>query len=153
MFAPEQPITGKKLCYAINDYYHFSPGTTKKIKSKHIEESTEDMDTVDDNSMRFHVDTLVFKVFGKVEHRGEVTDYDPVNKLYHIVYDNDETKEYYHNKVRGQPKKNISMRKQKRKPKSAKFHYLHSKYTPKNSDYVEHVMTLTVENIRSITSL
>ena len=27
-FAPEQPITGKKLCHAIDEYHHFSPGTT-----------------------------------------------------------------------------------------------------------------------------
>ena len=31
--------------------------------------------------------------------------------------------------------------------------YLHSKYAPKESDYVGHVMTLTVETIRSIASL
>ena len=51
---------------------------------------------MDDGSIRFHVGTRVFKVFGKVEHRGEVKSYDPVNKLYHIVYDDDNTKEYYH---------------------------------------------------------
>ena len=60
--------TAKKLRRAIDDYHHFSPGTTKKIKSKHIEEPAEDMDAVDDNSTRFHVGTPVFKVFGKVEH-------------------------------------------------------------------------------------
>ena len=96
-FAPERPITGKKLRHAIDDYHHFSPGTTKKIKSKHIEGPIEDMDAVDDNSTRFHVGTPVFKIFGKVEHRGIVTGYDPVNKLYHIVYDDDDTEEYYHN--------------------------------------------------------
>ena len=85
-FSPECPIiTGKKLRRAIDDYHHFSPGTTKKIKSKHIEEPAEDMDAVDDNSTRFHVGTPVFKVFGKVEHRGEVTGYNPVTKLYNIT--------------------------------------------------------------------
>ena len=29
-FAPERPITGKKLRRAIDDYHHFSPGTTKR---------------------------------------------------------------------------------------------------------------------------
>ena len=67
-FAPERQITGKKLRHAIDDYHHFSPGTTKKIKLKHIKEPAEDMDAVDDNSTRFHVGTPVFKVFGKVEH-------------------------------------------------------------------------------------
>ena len=35
----------------------------------------------------------------------------------------------------------------------AKIHYLHSKYAQKESEYVEHVMTLTVKNIQSIASL
>ena len=38
MFTLERPITGKKLCHTIDDYHHFTPGTTKKVKSKHIEE-------------------------------------------------------------------------------------------------------------------
>ena len=100
-----------------------------------------------------YVGTLVFKVFGKIEHWGKVTGYDPVNKLYHIIYDNDDTKEYCHNKVRDQRKRTLSKRRQWRIPKSAKIHYLHSKYAPKKSDYVEHVMTLTVEKIQSIASL
>ena len=73
--------------------------------------------------------------------------YDPINKLYHIVYDNDNTEEYYHNKVRDHQKKSLSKRRQWWKPKSAKVHYLHSKHASKESDYVEHVMTLTVETI------
>ena len=52
MFAPERPITGKKLQHAIDDYHHFTPGATKKVKLKHIEESTNDMADVDDNSTR-----------------------------------------------------------------------------------------------------
>ena len=106
------------------------------------------MDTIDDNSTRFHVCTSVFKVFGKVEHQGKITGYNPVTKLYHIVYDDDDdTKEYYHNKVRDQGKITLSKRRQRRKPKSATIHHLHSKYDPKESNYMEHVMTLTVENI------
>ena len=65
-FSLEQLITGKKLRHAIDDYYHFSSGVTKKIKAKHIEELSEDMDTVHDNSTRFHVGTPVFKVLGKL---------------------------------------------------------------------------------------
>ena len=76
-----------------------------------------------------------------------------MTKLYHITYDDDDNEEYYHNEVRDQRKRTLSKRRQWRKPKSAKIHHLHSKYAPKESDYVEHVMTLTVENIRSITSL
>ena len=72
-FAPERPITGKKLRHAIDDYHHFPPGTTKKIKLKHLEEPADDMRDVDDDSTRFHLGTVVFKVFGRVEHKGEVT--------------------------------------------------------------------------------
>ena len=114
IFASEQPITGKKLHHAIDDYHHFSPGTNKKIKSKHVEEPTKNMDTIDDGSTRFHVGTPVFKVFGRVDHRDEVTGYDPVNKLYHIIYDDDDdTKEYYHNEVRDQHKIILSKRRQR----------------------------------------
>ena len=62
-FAPERPNKGKKLRHAIDDYHHFFPGTTKKIKSKHVEELAGNMDAVDDNSTHFHVGTVVFKVF------------------------------------------------------------------------------------------
>ena len=51
------------------------------------------MADVDDTSTRFHVGTVVFNVFGKVEHRGKVTGYNPVTKLYQIVYDDDDTKQ------------------------------------------------------------
>ena len=118
---PERPITGKKLWHAIDNYHQFSPGTTKKVKSKHLEEPANDMHDVDDNSTRFHVGTIVFKVFGKVEHRGKVTGFDPVNKLYHIVYNDDDSEEYYHNEVRDQQQRSLSKRRQWRKPKSAKI--------------------------------
>ena len=121
-FAPERPITGKKLWHTIDDYHHFPTGTTKKVKSKHLEEPAYDMRDVDDNSTRFHVDTIVFKVFGKVEHQGEVTRYDLVNMLYHIVYNDDDSEEYYHNEVRDQQKRCLSKQRQWRKLKSAKIH-------------------------------
>ena len=110
------------------------------------------MADVDGNSTRFHVGTVVSKVFWKVEHRGRVTGYNLVTKLYQIVYDDDDTEQYYHNEMRDQRKKSLSKRKQWRKPKSAKIHHLHSKYAPKESDYEEHVITLTVKNIQSIAS-
>ena len=112
MFALERPITGKKLCHAIDDYHHFTPGTMKKVKSKHVEEPADDMADVDDTSTRFHVGTVVFKVFGKVEDRGKVVGYDPVTKLYQIVYDDDDTEQYYHNEVRDQQKRSLTKRRQ-----------------------------------------
>ena len=111
-FALERPITGKKLRHDTNDYQDFSPGTTKKIKSKHLEEPSEDILPVDDGSTRFHVGTPVSKVFKKVEHQGSVKEYDLVNKLYHIVYNDDDTEEYYHNEVQDQWKQTLSKRKQ-----------------------------------------
>ena len=57
------------------------------------------MFAVDDESTRFHVGTHVFKVFGKVEYQGSVTGFGSVSKLYHIVYDDDDTEEYYYNEV------------------------------------------------------
>ena len=153
MFAPERSITDKKLRHAIDDYHHSTPGTTKKVKSKHIKEPADDMADVDGTSTCFHVGTVVLKVFGKVEHQGKVVGYDPVTKLYQIVYEDDDTEQYYHNEVRDQQKRSLTKKRQWEKPKSAKIHYLHSKYAPKESYDVEHVMTLTVETFRSIASL
>ena len=65
-FAPERPITGKKLWHAIDDYHHLSPGTTKKVKSKHLEEPADDMRDVDDNSTRFHVGTIFLQCLAKL---------------------------------------------------------------------------------------
>ena len=85
-FAPERPITGKKLKRAIDDYHYFVPGTTKKVKGNHFEEPATDMDAVDDGSTRYHVGTIVYKVFAKTEYKGTVTGYDPSRKLYHVIY-------------------------------------------------------------------
>ena len=109
-FAQEHPITGKKLCHAIDDYHHSTPGTTKKVKFKHVEEPTDDIAYVDDSSTRFHVGTVVFKVFGKVEDRGKVVGYDPVTKLYQVVYDDDDTEKYYHKEVRDQQERSLTKR-------------------------------------------
>ena len=66
------------------------------------------MDAVDDNSTRFQVGIVVFKVFKKVEHTGKVTGYNPVAKSYQIVYDDEDTEQYYHNEVGDQQKKSLS---------------------------------------------
>ena len=76
-----------------------------------------------------------------------------MNKLYHIVFDDDDTKEYYHNELRDQHKRTLPKRRQRRKPKLFNICYLYPKNTPKESDYMEYVMTLVVENILSIASL
>ena len=76
----------------------FCPGTTKKIKLKHLEEPSKDILAIYNDSTRYYVDTIGFKVFGKVEHRGTILGYDPVNKLYHIIYD-DDAEEFNDNEV------------------------------------------------------
>ena len=89
---------------------------------KHLEEPADDMSDVDDNSTRFHVGTTVFKVFGNVEHQGQVTGYDPANKLcHHIFYDDDDSEEYYHNEVKNQRKISLSKRRQWRNPSPPRF--------------------------------
>ena len=123
------------------------------MKQKYVEEPTKDIQDVDNGSTRFYVGTPVFNVFRKFKHRGEVKGYDLVNKLYHIVYDDDEPKEYYYNVVQDKRKQTWLKRRQWQKPNLAKIHYLHLIYAPKVSNYVEYSIALTVENIRSIASL
>ena len=107
------------------------------------------MDNVDDNSTKFYVGTPVSKVFGKVEHQGKVTGYNPVTKLYHtmMIPKNTNTIKWEINN------RELSKREDKEKLKSVKIHHLHSKYAPEEFDYVEHVMTLTVQTIRYVASL
>jgi hypothetical protein len=103
-FAPERKISGKKLKQAMDNYHHFSPSTTKKIKSNSIGESPDNLDTVDDGSTRYHVGTTVYKTFSDEEFKDKVTGYDSATKLYHILYEDEDTEDYYHNEVRDQQK-------------------------------------------------
>ena len=57
------------------------------------------MADVDDDSTRLLVGTKVFKVFNDVKYKGTVTGYDHTKQLYHILYEDCNTKDYYHNKV------------------------------------------------------
>ena len=58
------------------------------------------MDDVDDNTTRFPVGTKIFKVFNDVEYKGTVTGYDHKRKLYHILYEDGDAEDFYHNEVR-----------------------------------------------------
>ena len=86
-------------------------------------------------------------MFWKIEHQGKVTRYDSVNKLFHIVYDGDYTKEYYHNEVKREYNGENSSQ--------SRFISCTPSMLLKNSTikYVKHVMTLTVKDIWSIASL
>ena len=64
-----------------------------KVCHSDLEEPRKDVLAVDNGATRSHVGIPFFKVFGKVEHGGTVLGYDPVNKLYHIIYDDDDDTE------------------------------------------------------------
>jgi hypothetical protein len=115
-FAPEKKISGKKLKQAMDNYHHFSPGTTKKIKSNSIGESPDNLDTVDNGSTRYHVGTTVYKTFSDEEFKGKVTGYDSATKLYHILYEDEDTEDYYHNEVRDRQKPVLDISKRWKRP-------------------------------------
>ena len=96
-FALEKKLLGPKFKKAIDEYYGYTLGTTKNIKSK--PERMQDMDEVDDGSTRFVADTKIFKIFNDVEYKGTVTGYDHKLSLYHILYENNNDEDFYHNKV------------------------------------------------------
>ena len=73
--------------------------------------------------------------------------HNPVTKLHQIVYDNNDTKQNYYNEVRDQRKRLLTKRRQWKKPKLAKIHYLHSKYAPKESDNVERSIASLRSNV------
>ena len=97
-FAPENKLLGTKLKKAMDYYYGYTPGTTKNIKSKPLSDS--DLQDVDDGTKRYEVGTKIFKIFNDVEYKGSVTGYDPKRKLYHILYDDGDMEDFYHNEVK-----------------------------------------------------
>jgi hypothetical protein len=105
---------------------------------------------------RYHVGTTVYKAFSDEEFKGKVTFYDSTSKLYHILYEDDDTEDFYHNKVRDQQKPALDISKRWKRPKqpsTKQINCLLAKYAPMESDYTEHVMSLKTESIRAIASL
>ena len=96
-YAPEDKLLGNKLKKYIDEYNGYTPGTTKTIKSK--PEESPDMADVEDDSTRFVTGTKVFKVVNDVEYKGAVTGYDHKTRLYHILYEDGDVEDYYHNEV------------------------------------------------------
>ena len=96
-FGPEKKLLGNKLKKAFDEYTGYTPGTTKIIKSK--SEESPDMADVDDDSTRFLVGTKVFKVFNDIEYKGAVTGYDHKKRFNHIIYEDGDAEDYYHNEV------------------------------------------------------
>ena len=88
-----------------DELYGYTSDTTKTIKSN--AEKLPDMKDADDGSTRFPLETYVYKVFNNLEYRGKVQGHNPNITLYHIVYDDRDTENYYHNEVRNYCAKNV----------------------------------------------
>ena len=58
------------------------------------------MKEVVNESTTFYVGTKTFKVFNDVEYKGSVKGYDHKKRLYHILYEDGDTEDLYHNEVR-----------------------------------------------------
>ena len=153
-FAPEDKLLGNKLKKAINEYNGHTPGTTKTIKSK--PEELPDMADVDDDSDRFITGTKVFKVFNDVEYKGTVTGYDHKKKLYHILYEDGDAEDYYHNEVRdlqaGVVKRHPKRKRWKKKTSKMLTNSI-KKFAPTDMELEEHVMSLSIEDIRAIATV
>ena len=139
--APKKKLTGKKLKEAIEDYHNFTPGMSKKIKE---EVETNDPYGFDDGTTRHSIGTKVWKVFGGLEYEGTIIGYIHKQKWYHILYNDGDTEDFYHNKVKDHLK---PTRSKKFQWKKAKMNHLKAKFAPKEIDYLEHVMTLDVGTI------
>ena len=142
-FASKRKLQGVKLKKAMDDFYGYSPSTTKTIKLE--PDKLPDMKDVDDGSTQYPLSTYVYKVFNDIEYRGKVQEYDPHKKLYFIVY---KVRNYCMANVKQYPK-----RKQWRKRKSIALTNLMQKYTPTEADSDEHIPSLSVKDIRAIASI
>ena len=114
------------------------------------------MKDVDDGSERFGLGKTVYKDFNDIEYRGKLQGYNPHTKLYFIVHDDGDKEDYYHNEVKEYCEDNIKRHPRKkrwRKRKSLVLTNLMQKYAPTEIDSDEHVPTLSVEDIRAITTI
>ena len=153
-FVPERKLQGAKLKKAMDDFYGYAPCTTKTIKSK--PETLPDMKDVDDGSERYGHGTIVYKVFNDIEYKGTVQGYDPHRKLYFIVYEDGDKEDYYHNEVKAYCEDNVKRHPRRKRWNNRKSVVLTNpmhKYAPTEADSDEHVPTLSVEDIRAITSI
>ena len=78
-FTPEKKLLGAKLKKAMDDYYGYTPGTTKTIESKPVYYS--DLQDVYDGTKRYDFETKIFKIFNDVEYKGTITGYNCKKKV------------------------------------------------------------------------
>ena len=96
------------------------------------------------------------KVFNDVEYKWTVTGYDHKRKIYHILYEDGDTKDFYHNEVRvlcvGTIKWYPKKKQWKQKMKAAVTDFI-QKFSCTTKDMYEHIMSLLVEDVRATASL
>ena len=153
-FAPEKKLLGAKLKKAMDNYYGYTPGTTKNINSKPV--SDYDLQDVDDGTKRYEDGTKIFKIFNDVEYKGTITGYDPKKKLYHILYEDGDMEDFYHNEVKqfhaDTVKRYPKKKRWKRQTRKTAIQFI-QKFAPTELEIKEHVMSLSVEDITAIASL
>ena len=72
---------------------------TDQVKPEFDNEELELLDAP--NEEQYKIGTKIFKIFNDVEYKESVTGYNFDTKLYQILYEDDDTEEMYHNKVKG----------------------------------------------------
>ena len=101
-FAYEEPLLGKKLKRAIDDYHALTPGTIKRICNKHPDDDSDDEGVsfdLDNGTKQFEIGFLIYKVFDNREYKGKIIGYDFQHQLYQVRYKDDNKEEFYHNKI------------------------------------------------------
>ena len=74
-FACAEPMDGKKLKRAIDDYHDLTPGTTKQIRDKYPADDDDDDGVsfdLDDRTKRFDIGFTIYKVFDNREYKGKI---------------------------------------------------------------------------------
>ena len=77
-FACAEPMDGKKLKRAIDNYIHdLAPGTTKQIKDKYPDNDSDDGVSfhLDNRTKRFDIGFKIYKVFDNREYKGKIIRY------------------------------------------------------------------------------
>ena len=78
-FARAEPMDGKKLKQAIDDYHDLTPGTTKRICDKYPDDDGDDDGVsfdLGDRTKRFNIGFPIYKVFDNKEYKEKIIEYD-----------------------------------------------------------------------------
>ena len=109
------------------------------------------------DTSKLDIGTKIFKVFNDVDDKGNVPGYDHKKQLYHILHENGDGEDFYHNEVKDfhadTVKQHLKKKKWKRRTKKGAIQFI-QKFAPTELEVEEYVMSLSIEdiNIRAITS-